>query len=74
MRHISIAIGFTLAVVAASLAPAQTPAGAARAAAPPTAPAAVASTAPEALPRYVLDATLDPVARTLDTKDTVQVP
>ncbi len=74
MRYISIAIGITLAVVAASLAPAQTPGGRSARCCATAAAAAVASTAPEALPRYVLDATLDPVARTLDTKATVQVP
>ena len=70
MRHIPFISGALGVVLATSLALAQSPAPSAAAAAParpaPAAASAAASaTAPANLPRYLLDATIDPKARTL---------
>jgi hypothetical protein len=80
MRQLSTATGLTLAVISASLVLAQAPAGP-PAAPPASAPSstaatrpAAAPTAPAAIPRYILDAVIDPAARTLDTRATVELP
>ena len=79
MRHIPFISGALGVVLATSLALAQSPAPSAAAAAParpaPAAASAAASaTAPANLPRYLLDATIDPKARTLDVRATIEVP
>jgi len=88
MRHTSLLIGALGAVLAASAALAQSPANpsAPAAAAPAVAaspPAAQSGGAPRAapsgttattLPRYQLDTTIDPAARTLDVRAVVELP
>ncbi len=59
MRKLTTAIGLTLAAISASLVLAQAPA---------------APTAPAQIPRYALDAVIDPAARTLDTRATLDLP
>ena len=67
MRNLATAIGVLLGVTFAAVA-------APRAEAQAAAPAAATSTQPAALPRYQLDVTLDPAARTLDAKASVELP
>ena len=79
MRYFSTAIGVTLVAISASLVLAQAPAG--RGSATPTTPApasaprpTAAPTTPAEIPRYTLDAVVDPAARSLDTRATIELP